>query len=176
MLLNEIFRTVYPDNCEYLSASTALTPEEQEQLEGIVHPLSGDIDPESIYILEDSQLDLGLIISIERNLERILEIVCDYLDWHLERLIRPDETIQQEEEQEVPLPIPPNTPKNARQRLSYRFKRWLKRIFRRKKKVQMDEAAEPKETIEESKQEAPQPNAYSRHIICCLAARRCSLA
>lgn len=162
MLLNEIFRTVYPDNCEYLSASTALTPEEQEQLEGIVHPLSGDIDPESIYILEDSQLDLGLIISIERNLERILEIVCDYLDWHLERLIRPDETIQQEEEQEVPLPIPPNTPKNARQRLSYRFKRRLKRIFRRKKKVQMDEAAEPKETIEESKQEAPQPNGYSR--------------
>lgn len=162
MLLNEIFRTVYPDNCEYLSASTALTPEEQEQLEGIVHPLSGDIDPESIYILEDSQLDLGLIISIERNLERILEIVCDYLDWHLERLIRPDETIQQEEEPEVPLPIPPHTPKNARQRLFYRFKRWLKRIFRRKKKVQMDEAAEPKETIEESKQEAPQPNAYSR--------------
>ena len=162
MLLNEIFRTVYPDNCEYLSASTALTPEEQEQLEGIVHPLSGDIDPESIYILEDSQLDLGLIISIERNLERILEIVCDYLDWHLERLIRLDETIQQEEEPEVPLPIPPHTPKNARQRLFYRFKRWLKRIFRRKKKVQMDEAAEPKETIEESKQEAPQPNAYSR--------------
>ena len=162
MLLNEIFRTVYPDNCEYLSASTALTQEEQEQLEGIVHPLSGDIDPESIYILEDSQLDLGLIISIERNLERILEIVCDYLDWHLERLIRPDETIQQEEEPEVPLPIPPHTPKNARQRLFYRFKRWLKRIFRRKKKVQMDEAAEPKETIEESKQEAPQPNAYSR--------------
>lgn len=162
MLLNEIFRTVYPDNCEYLSASTALTPEEQEQLEGIVHPLSGDIDPESIYILEDSQLDLGLIISIERNLERILEIVCDYLDWHLERLIRPDETIQQEEEPEVPLPIPPHTPKNARQRLFYRFKRWLKRIFRRKKKVQMDEAAEPKETIEESKQEAPQSNAYSR--------------
>lgn len=162
MLLNEIFRTVYPDNCEYLSASTALTPEEQEQLEGIVHPLSGDIDPESIYILEDSQLDLGLIISIERNLERILEIVCDYLDWHLERLTRPDETIQQEEEQEVPLPVPPHTPKNARQRLFYRFKRWLKRIFRRKKKVQMDEAAEPKETIEESKQEAPQPNGYSR--------------
>lgn len=162
MLLNEIFRTVYPDNCEYLSASTALTPEEQEQLEGIVYPLSGDIDPESIYILEDSQLDLGLIISIERNLERILEIVCDYLDWHLERLTRPDETIQQEEEPEVPLPIPPHTPKNARQRLFYRFKRWLKRIFRRKKKVQMDEAAEPKETIEESKQEAPQPNAYSR--------------
>lgn len=162
MLLNEIFRTVYPDNCDYLSASTALTPEEQEQLEGIVHPLTGDIDPESIYILEDSQLDLGMIISIERNLERILEIVCDYLDWHLERLIRPDETIQQEEKQEVPLPIPPNTPKNARQRLFYRFKRWLKRIFRQKKKVQMDEAAEPKETIEESKQEAPQPNAYSR--------------
>ncbi len=162
MLLNEIFRTVYPDNCEYLSASTALTQEEQEQLEGIVHPLNGDIDPESIYILEDSQLDLGLIISIERNLERILEIVCDYLDWHLERLIRPDETVQQEEEPEVPLPIPPHTPKNARQRLFYRFKRWLKRIFRRKKKVQMDEAAEPKETIEESKQEAPQPNAYSR--------------
>lgn len=162
MLLNEIFRTVYPDNCDYLSASTALTPEEQEQLEGIVHPLTGDIDPESIYILEDSQLDLGMIISIERNLERILEIVCDYLDWHLERLTRPDETIQQEEKQEVPLPIPPNTPKNARQRLFYRFKRWLKRIFRRKKKVQMDEAAEPKETIEESKQEAPQPNAYSR--------------
>ena len=162
MLLNEIFRTVYPDNCDYLSASTALTPEEQEQLEGIVHPLTGDIDPESIYILEDSQLDLGMIISIERNLERILEIVCDYLDWHLERLTRPDETIQQEEKQEVQLPIPPNTPKNARQRLFYRFKRWLKRIFRRKKKVQMDEAAEPKETIEESKQEAPQPNAYSR--------------
>ena len=168
MLLNEIFRTVYPDNCDYLSASTALTSEEQEQLEGIVHPLSGDIDPESIYILEDSQLDLGMIISIERNLERMLEIVCDYLDWHLERLTRPDETIQQEEEQEVPLPIPPNTPKNARQRLSYRFKRWLKRVFRRKKKenVQMDETAgsQPESTEESGQEETPQPqpNAYAK--------------
>lgn len=81
LLFNEVFRTLFADNQAYITAVMA-----GEMKEPITYHLAGDNgfepNPTSIYILEDSQLDLGLLIAVERNLWRIFSIICDYLDWH----------------------------------------------------------------------------------------------
>ena len=87
LLMNEVFVTLFGDNAAYI---TAVTPGTMEQPitcsirgEGAYTP-----DPDAIYIIEDSQLDLGLLVAVERNLDRIFTIIRDYLDWHFEELDR----------------------------------------------------------------------------------------
>ena len=54
----------------------------------VTYSLQGEGDTQladnCIYIIEDSQLDLGLLVAVQRNLGRIFSILCDYLDWHLD--------------------------------------------------------------------------------------------
>ena len=40
----------------------------------------------SIFIIEDSQLDIGLLVAVERNLDRIMQIISDYLAWNQEKI------------------------------------------------------------------------------------------
>lgn len=85
LLFNELFRTMFAENQSYI---VAVTPGECEI--PITYELAGEkgfaLDENAIYILEDSQLDIGLLVAVERNLNRIFSILCDYLDWHLETL------------------------------------------------------------------------------------------
>lgn len=82
LLINEVFRTMFAENQAF-----------------IVAVCNGDVDvpltyalddnvgnDNSIYIIEDSQLDIGLLVAVRRNIRRILATICDYLDWHLETL------------------------------------------------------------------------------------------
>jgi hypothetical protein len=41
-------------------------------------------DEDSIYFIEDSNIDLGLLVSLERNFLRLMEILADYLAWYLD--------------------------------------------------------------------------------------------
>lgn len=85
LLMNEVLRTLLAENQDYLTVLVA----EPAQVP-VTYDLSGtggfELDKEAIYILEDSQLDIGLLVAVERNLDRIFSIVFDYLDWHLEEL------------------------------------------------------------------------------------------
>lgn len=86
VLMNEVFRTLFAENHPYICAVTddSHIPEDTKDKpfsysvygEGIELPVN------SIYIIEDSQLDLGLIITVERNLRRILQIIQDYIVWN----------------------------------------------------------------------------------------------
>ena len=85
VLINEVLRTLLAENQEYLvavSGGPALEPD--------TYSLFGDDgftpDPRSIYLIEDSQMDIGLLDAVERNLNRIFAIVCDYLHWHGEAM------------------------------------------------------------------------------------------
>ena len=83
LLINEIFRTLYADNQGMIAAVCAgeLDAPFTYSLAGA----DGYVPSEnSIYIIEDSQLDIGLLVSVERNLNRIFSIMCDYLKWHTE--------------------------------------------------------------------------------------------
>lgn len=84
-LLNEAFVTLFADNQAFISAVT---------FGNYDAPLTYSLDfgevPENadkcIFIIEDSQLDIGLLIAVERNLNRILQIITDYLDWNSEQI------------------------------------------------------------------------------------------
>ncbi len=89
-LFNEIFKTIFAENQGYICALTDTEfLGEKSGGKPLSYFIKGDdflVDKNSIYIVEDSQLDLGLTVAVERNLERILGIIYDYLDWHLETL------------------------------------------------------------------------------------------
>lgn len=84
-LLNEVFVTLFADNQAFISA---VTPGHYEA------PLTYSLDlgeglenaEKCIFIIEDSQLDIGLLIAVERNVNRILQIVADYLAWNEEQI------------------------------------------------------------------------------------------
>lgn len=99
-LLNEAFVTLFAENQAFISAVTPgkyeapLTysldfAEEVESAED-----AGNAD-KCIFIIEDSQLDIGLLIAVERNLNRILQIIADYLAWNDETI---DESLREPEE------------------------------------------------------------------------------
>lgn len=85
MLFNEIFKTLFAENQSYICAVTPRENGVTDGIDPITYTLAGEgaeLNANSIYIIEDSQLDLGLTIAVERNLQRIMEIMDDYLSWH----------------------------------------------------------------------------------------------
>ena len=128
VLLNELFVTLYPDDWEYIAAVTSLP--EGEACPAVQYEICGS-DEECIYIIEDSQIDIGLLASVERNIERCLEIIADYLSWHQIMLLPPPAPVESE-----PLPVAPvaSAKKDKKKCFLMRFFGWIKNKFRRKKK------------------------------------------
>lgn len=83
ILLNETFKTIFAENHPFICA----VPVNVSSYESAVQTYTVEESDQStkepcIYIIEDSQLDLGLLVAVERYLFRILEIICDYLEWN----------------------------------------------------------------------------------------------
>ena len=91
VLMNELFQTIYPTECAYLAAVSPeipLSAGKADDYQTCVRALvpackSKEEDGSCIYILEDSNIDLGLLVSVERNFLRLIEIIADYLEWYL---------------------------------------------------------------------------------------------
>ena len=82
VLMNELFRTLYAENQGMI---VAVTPGQAQAPAS--YSLEGEgLQPGSLYIIEDSQMDVGFLVSVERNLSRIFSTLCDYLQWHTETL------------------------------------------------------------------------------------------
>ncbi|MBQ7122515.1 MAG: hypothetical protein IJO03_09670 [Clostridia bacterium] len=114
VLFNELFKTLFADNQHFITAVTNADHIE----EGVNKPLTAsviggdgfDVSRNSIYIIEDSQLDLGLTVAVERNLKRIFRIIQDYLSWHAKTL---DESLNPPP---APKPyIPPEEPEETQE-------------------------------------------------------------
>lgn len=86
LLLSELFRSLYPEGWPYLVVLAKKPESLDEKLGWLTYNLSGAEDQSGILIMEDSELDLGLLDSVLRNLPRMFEILDDFLSWHLERL------------------------------------------------------------------------------------------
>lgn len=100
LLLSEIFKSVFPDGHPYL-AVVAKRPEEIDgMLNYLVYALKGKVEDDYIYIIEDSDIDLGLLDAVERNLTRLMEIVTDFIEWHFEKMREPAA--------KDPIPVPVN--------------------------------------------------------------------
>jgi hypothetical protein len=159
VLFNEVFRTLFAENQPYI---VAVMPEEAQipasySLEFEGQPASGT---NSIYILEDSQLDLGLLVAVKRNLVRIFSIICDYLEWNQEAVEAsknppaaeptPDYTVP--EEQAKP------EPKTIFGRIARAIRNFFRRIFhadesKARKEEKKRKKKEKKQKKEKDKQE-----------------------
>ena len=161
LLLNEIFRTIYPDAWPYICAVTQFQDGTgvPEHLQYAMYTLESDAADNGIYIVEDSEIDLGLTASAERNLERYLEIISEVLTWHD---IKMKEKPEKEPEGEFKPEFPPEPEKPVKHKKKGFFARLWEKIcsfFRRKPKeeepAEEPKAEEPAEPAEEPKTEEP---------------------
>ena len=146
LLLNEVFRTLFADNQPYICAVTDdshIAPDVRcKPLTYSVKGASERFSRSSIYIIEDSQLDIGLLIAVERNLKRIFQIINDYIVWNKREIAlslmpkKTPEPVKLDPEQD-PTAFLPKKPESIFKRI---WKK-IKNLFKRKKK---DE--EPEET------------------------------
>ncbi len=89
-LINELFVTLFPDMHEYIAATTMGV--DGTLTEGYIPALrvcDGGVDAADdgyVYIIEDSLIDMGLLINADRYFSRIMEIITDYLGWHTDTL------------------------------------------------------------------------------------------
>ena len=131
LLFNEIFKTVFAENQAYICALTDISfMEETDDLKPMTYSLRADgceLVPNAIYIVEDSQLDLGLTVSVERHLQRLFSIIHDYIDWHLEAL---EESLVPEPEPEPQILFndPVKKPGGDEDEEKNPFKRFIKKI------------------------------------------------
>mgnify|MGYP000866047362 FL=1 len=89
LLLSEIFRSVFPDGWQYITAMTKRPEGIEGMLNYMVYQMDGEMDGEYIYIVEDSDIDLGLLSAVEKNFMKLMEILADFLDWHAEKMREP---------------------------------------------------------------------------------------
>lgn len=152
-LLNEVFVTLFAENRAFISA---ITPGSYEA--PLTYSLETDENIENadkcIFIIEDSQLDIGLLIAVERNINRIFQIIADYLGWNDEKIA---ESIRIQEE-----PAPQqdafekfevfeeedgsNGEPEKKKGIFARIADWFKRLFKRKSK---DDTAKPESESED---------------------------
>ena len=129
VLMNEVFRSLFAENQAFVVALTDDSFLDEEAS----HILTSSIEtPEeelknSIYIVEDSYLDIGLLDAVERNLDRIFDIISDYILWHYEKL---DELL---DPPKPPEPVPVDIPPAPEPKKGF-FRRLIDKLFRRKKK------------------------------------------
>ena len=164
LLLMEVFRTVYADAWPYLAAVTAQTDKTRDALRGVLYTLDGSgsreqgnalVEEDCIYIIEDSDVDMGLLESVDRNLNRLLAIVTDFLDWHQEKMITPDPPEPGPGEVE----LPPQEKRGiwaAIKRFFGKIGNFFRRLFGRKPKQGEAEGADGPETAGQP-QEGGQP-------------------
>ena len=89
MLMQELFRSTFPDAWPYIAVLTRKPAEIDGMLDYLVYDSQGEIEDGYIYFVEDSDIDLGLLEAIENNLMKLLKVISDFLDWHEDKLNEP---------------------------------------------------------------------------------------
>ncbi len=137
LLMNEVFRTMFAENQPFIVAVT-----EGDYEKPLTYSLAGDaVEENCIYIIEDSQLDIGLLVAVERNFERIMQIVSDYLAWN-KSVFDPEPALEKghaAEEAEVSEESAEKPEKNIIKRVFKKIKSFFGKIFGRNKKNKMPE-------------------------------------
>ena len=151
-LLNEVFVTLFADNQPFISAVT---------LGDYEAPLTYSLDVEEnvcaaekcIFIIEDSQLDIGLLIAVERNVNRIFQIISDYLTWNDEQIAESlsKENLPQEEKKNSADTFSEETTLPKKEGIFTRVCNWVKSLFRKKTRGNVDETNEEEPNLEELK-------------------------
>ena len=143
-LLNEVFVTLFADNQAYISA---VTPGNYAAPLTYSLELAEDIEnaDKCIFIIEDSQLDIGLLIAVERNVNRIFQIISDYLTWNDEKIAesmrKPDAPKEEKISDSFDVYAEDEKPEKKKG-LFGRIGNWFKNLFKKLKKKGKDETNE----------------------------------
>lgn len=164
IVLNELFKTTYSDNSNYICAITNI-PEDMNIVEGTLYSTNLDLDEqECIYIIEDSVLDLGLISSVERNLKRFFETVTDFLKWYKMSLLpipvikEKVEIPQKQNEENDSSDHGETEPTDKKDKKKKKKKsKGLKGLFKRKKDKTEQPEQKPEDEIPQSDSEEKEP-------------------
>lgn len=89
MLLSEVLKSVFPNAWQYIAVVTTQPENIEGMLNYMVYQITGNFEDEYIYIIEDSEIDLGILGAIEKNFIKFMEIVEDFIDWHFEKMREP---------------------------------------------------------------------------------------
>ena len=132
-LLNEAFVTLFADNHQFISA---ITPGSFDAPMTYSLALTEDVEnaDKCIFIVEDSQLDIGLLIAVERNVNRIFQIISDYLSWNDEQIA---ESMREQNENADKEPKPfdvYNVNKPKKKGIFGKIADWFKGLFKKKRK------------------------------------------
>lgn len=146
LLISEIFRTIFPDGWPYLAVVTKIPDNIDGVLNYMLYSIHGDIEEGCIYIIEDSDIDLGLLEAIEMNLTKILEIVTDFIDWHIQKMQEP----ATEDPQPKPITVLKREEAKKRSLLEKMFLR-IKKIFSGNSTPEADTPTTTNEVGEETK-------------------------
>ena len=140
-LLNEVFVTLFADNQPFISA---VTPGSYDAPLTYSLALEEGIEnaEKCIFIIEDSQLDIGLLIAVERNVNRILQIISDYLAWNDEQIA---ESVRKQnapaEKKKEAFDAYAEDPKPEKKKGFFgRIGDWFKSLFKKKDKKQEAES------------------------------------
>lgn len=156
LLFSEVFRTVFPDGWQYLAAVTKRPEDIDGMLNYVVYPAFGDMEDGYIYIIEDSEVDLGLLDAVEKHFMKLMEIIADFLDWHSEKMREPAS------EDPVPAKIQMEEAEESKRRnLVVRMLARIRSLFGGKKEEEfrIESAEELEQSVEESEQNAVKPEA-----------------
>ncbi len=132
-LLNETFVTLFADNQSFVCA---VTPGSYDA--PITYSIAFDegveVSDKCIFIVEDSQLDIGLLISVERNVNRILQIIADYLNWNDQQIAESLEKMNAPAEEVKPQPFDVYAKDQKEKKgIFSRIADWFKGLFKKKK-------------------------------------------
>lgn len=86
ILLTEIMKSIFSEGWPYIAVLCTIPEEIDGMLNYMLYGVSGEVEDEYIYIIEDSNLDLGLLETIEKNFILFMEIVTDFICWHFEKM------------------------------------------------------------------------------------------
>ena len=142
LLFNEVFRTVFAEYQPFICALTDDSFLGETQFKPLTQFLKADtceLVDNCIYFIEDSQLDLGLTVAVERNLDRIFKIIHDYLTWH-EEMLR--QSINPPVDPRVPIVFTPDGDVDRQDKVSFldKVKNFFKKLFKKKKPSDTDGA------------------------------------
>ena len=149
LLMSELFRTTFGSAWPYLAVLTGCPQETDGMLEQYIYKLGSEPEEGVIYIIEDSDMDLGLLEAVESNLSRIFMILTDYINWHIEKMREP--------EYKDPEPQPVDIPKTlSREKEGFlrRLGRFIQRTLHLKSQEEKEKEKKQAEERERAEREA----------------------
>ncbi|MBR5277650.1 MAG: cell envelope integrity protein TolA [Clostridia bacterium] len=137
-LINETFVTLFGENQPFISA---ITPGSYDA--PLTYSLNMQDSAEDyskcIFIVEDSQLDIGLLIAVERNINRVFQIISDYLSWNTWLI---EESRKTPPAEEAPVPFSVYDEEKPKKGIFSRIGNWFKGLFKKKSKKVPEEIAQ----------------------------------